>query len=301
MAIMDIIAQILFRTLRKHFMSSNSITIKPNNHRIYQCPNKQKLELLNKVIRENEKADILVVCSKEPQVLIDALENKDIKVIEDRELIKQPELSCEMLISYDLPIKAIVYMARVVKATSNAILMLDPSEQKELYHTEMLLGRAIKQEVIEGFEYPVAEVKPESERAPRRMTKDQIKEVAKKRYDEKTQEPKEKKEYKPKRDYGDKVNGKVREGVLGYEDKKSYSKDGKKKDFNRSDSAGKWDKKKKDDNKFLGYDDNGKAKFSGKSGDRNHRHDGTPKDRWDAPKKVGRKINIKARNPKSED
>jgi len=46
---------------------------------------------------------------------------------------------------------------------------------------------------------------------------------------------------------------------------------------------------------------NGKAKFSGKSGDRNHRHDGTPKSKWDAPKKVGRKINIKARNPKSED
>ena len=286
-------------------MSSNSITIKPNNHRVYQCPTEKKIELLKKIISENEKANILVVCSKEPQTITDALENKDIKVIEDKELIKQPELSCEMLISYDLPIKAIVYMARVVKATASAILMLDESEQKELYHTEMLLGRAIKQEVIEDFEYPVAEPKPESERPVRKMTKDQIKEVAKKRYDEKTQEPKEKKEYKPKRDYGD-------------EDKKSYSKDGQKKefkkDFNRSDSSGKWDKvngkaregalgykKKKEDNKFLGYDDNGKAKFSGKSGDRNHRHDGTPKSKWDAPKKVGRKINIKARKPKEEE
>jgi len=260
-------------------MSSNSITIKPNNHRVYQCPTKKKIELLNKIISENEKTDILVVCSKEPQTIIDALDNKDIKVIEDRELIKLPELSCEMLISYDLPIKAIVYMARVAKATSSAILMLDSSEQKELYHTEMLLGRAIKQEIIEGFEYPVAEKAPESDRpAPKKMTKDQIKEVAKKRYDEKTQEPKEKKEYKPKRDYGD-------------EDKKSYSKDGKKKD---------WDKKKKEENKFLGYDENGKAKFSGKSGDRNHRYDGTPKDKYDAPKKVGRKINIKARKPKDD-
>ena len=270
-------------------MSSNSITIKPNNHRIYQCPTEKKIELLNKLISENEKADILVVCSKEPQTIIDALDNKDVKVIEDRELIKLPELSCEMLISYDLPIKAIVYMARVTKATASAILMLDSSEQKELYHTEMLLGRAIKQEVIEGFEYPVAQKAPESDRnAPRKMTKVQIKEVAKKRYDEKTQEPQEKKEYKPKRDYGD-------------DDKKSYSQDGKKKefkkDFHKSDSAGKWDKKKKEDNKFLGYDENGKAKFSGKSGDRNHRHDGTPKDRYDAPKNVGRKINIKARKP----
>ena len=249
-------------------MSSNSITIKPNNHRIYQCPTEKKIELLNKLISENEKADILVVCSKEPQAIIDALENKNIKVIEDRELIKLSELSCEMLISYDLPIKAIVYMARVTKATASAILMLDQSEQKELYHTEMLLGRAIKQEVIEGFEYFVPEKAPESERGPRKMTKDQIKEVAKKRYDEKTQEPEEKKEFK--------------------------------KNFNKSDSAGKWDKKKKEENKFLGYDENGKAKFSGKSGDRNHRHDGTPKDRYNAPKNVGRKINIKARKP-SED
>ena len=299
-------------------MSSNSITIKPNNHRVYQCQTEKKIELLNKIISENEKTDILVVCSKEPQAIIDALDNKDVKVIEDRELIKLPELNCEMLISYDLPIKAIVYMARVTKATASAILMLDESEQKELYHTEMLLGRAIKQEVIEGFEYPIAEKAPESDRGPRKMTKDQIKEVAKKRYDEKTQEPKEKKEYKPKRDYGDKVNGKAREGALGYDDKKSYSQDGKrkefKKDFNKSDSAGKWDKvngkaregalgykKKKEENKFLGYDENGKAKFSGKSGDRNHRHDGTPKDRWDAPKKVGRKINIKARKPSDKD
>ncbi|MEA3370939.1 MAG: hypothetical protein U9Q40_06325, partial [Campylobacterota bacterium] len=227
-------------------MSSNSITIKPNNHRVYQCPTEKKIELLKKIISENEITDILIVCSKEPQVLIDALDSKNIKVIEDREMIKLPELKCEMLISYDLPIKAIVYMARVAKATASAILMLDTSEQKELYHTEMLLGRAIKQEVIEGFEYPVAEKKPESDRpAPKKMTKDQIKEVAKKRYDEKTQEPKEKKEYKPKRDYGD-------------EEKKSYDKSGKKKD-----------------NKFLGYGEDGKAKFSGKSGERNHRYDGT--------------------------
>lgn len=266
-------------------MSSNSITIKPNNHRVYQCPNEKKIELLNKLIAENSEADILVVCSKEPQTIIDALDDKNVKVIEDRELIKLPELKCGMLISYDLPIKAIVYMARVSKATSSAILMLDSSEQKELYHTEMLLGRAIKQEIIEGFGYPVVEKSPEKP-GPKKMTKEQIKEVAKKRYDEKTQEPQEK-TYKPKRDYGD-------------EDKKSYDKGGQKKDFKKSDSSGKWDKKKKEENKFLGYDDNGKAKFSGKSGDRNHRHDGTPKDKWDAPKKVGRKINIKARKPSDE-
>ena len=60
------------------------------------------------------------------------------------------------------------------------------------------------------------------------------------------------------------------------------------------------EKKKKAPNKFLGKDENGKAIFSGKSGERNHRYDGTPKDRYNAPKKVGKAIKIKSRKP-SED
>ncbi len=41
--------------------------------------------------------------------------------------------------------------------------------------------------------------------------------------------------------------------------------------------------------------------FSGKSGDRNHRYDGTARDQYDATKKVGKTINIKARKPKEEE
>ena len=140
-------------------MSSNQISIKPNNHRVYQCQTDKKLELLNKIISEHEGVNILVACSKEPQTIIDALENKAIKVIEDKDLIKDKELSCEFLISFDLPIKNIVYMARVVKATQKAVMILDENEQKELYQVEMLLGRALKQEVTEGFQYPKIEKK----------------------------------------------------------------------------------------------------------------------------------------------
>ncbi len=260
-------------------MSVNTITIKPNNHRVYPCSNDKKIQLLNKIISENEKSDILVVCSTDIASIKEGIENKDIKILEDKELIKLNDLRCEMLISFDIPIKSIVYMARVSKATESAVLFLNESEQKALYPIEMLLGRVIKQEIISGFEYPVKEVVE----VVRKMSKEKIKEVAKKRYDEKTQDPEEK-VYKPKRDYGD-------------EDKKSYDKSGKKKDFKKSDSSDKWTKKKKEPNKFLGHDNNGKAKFSGKSGERNHRFDGSPKEKWDAPKKVGRKINIKARKP----
>ncbi len=264
-------------------MSTNQITIKPNNHRVYPCPTDKKIELLKKLISENSSSNILIACSTNKDILIEAIENKDIKIIEDKELVKLTDIGCELLISFDIPIKSIVYMARVSKATQSAIILVDSSEQKNLYPIEMLLGRAIKQEIIPGFEYEVVKT---PEVSSKKMSKEKIKEVAKKRYDEKTQEPKEK-SFKPKRDYGD-------------EDKKSYSKDGKKKEFKKSDSSDKWAKKKKEPNKFLGYDDNGKAKFSGKSGERNHRHDGTAKDKWDAPKKVGRKINIKSRKPQED-
>jgi len=268
-------------------MSSKQISIKPNNHRIFQCVSEKKLELLNKIISEHKGVDILVACSKEPQNIIDALEDKSIKVIEDKELIKDKELSTEFLISFDLPIKNIVYMARAVKATDKAVMLLDQSEQKELYQIEMLLGRALKQEVIEGFAYPIIE-KKEEQFGRKPLTKDQIKEIAKQRYDEKTQEPKEKSyDKKPKRDYDDEGN-------------KAYNKDGKKNNFKKSDSDDRWAKKKKEQNKFLGKDENGKAIFSGKSGDRNHRYDGTQRDKYDAPKKVGKTISIKARKPKED-
>ncbi len=114
-------------------------------------------------------------------------------------------------------------MARVVKATQKAVMILDENEQKELYQVEMLLGRALKQEVTEGFQYPKIE-KKEEPRGPKPLTKEQIKEVAKKRYDEKTGEPKEK-SYEKK----------------AY-DKKPYDK--------KSDTDDKWAKKKKHQTNF---------------------------------------------------
>jgi len=65
--------------------------------------------------------------------------------------------------------------------------------------------------------------------------------------------------------------------------KKPYPKDRNKKDNN----SDKWAKKDKKPSKYLGKDENGKSIFSGKTGDRNHRYDGTPKT-------TGRKINIKS-------
>lgn len=247
-------------------MPSNAITIKPNNHRILQCPNEKKNALLNRLIKENSDLDILVVCANDAKELADALEDKDVKVIEDRELIKNKDLKCEFLISYDMPIKAIVYMARVARASQKAVMLLDKSEQKELHSIEALLGRAIRQESLEGFEYTVVKKTVEKEPVRKKLSKKDITEIARKRHEDATVE----KVAKPKREY------------------------------KKGDDAqkGKWEKKNKKPNKFLGKDENGKAIFSGKSGDRNHRYDGTPRDKWDAPKKVGKTISIKERKAK---
>jgi hypothetical protein len=264
-------------------MSSNSITIKPNNHRIYQCPTDKKIELINKLISENSPADIVVVCSGDALALKEKLENQEIRVLEDKELVTDREFSCETLISYDLPIKAIIYMARVSKATDKAFMLLDQGEQKELYQVEMLLGRAIKQEKTPGFEYVVVPVE-EKPYTGRKMTPVEITAEARKRYESKTQDAPKRDYDKPKREF----------------DKPKKDFDKPKRDFKpKSDkpSDGKWDKQKKAPNKFLGKDENGKAQFSGKSGERNHRHDGSARD-VNAPAKVGRKINIKAIKPK---
>jgi len=246
-------------------MSANEITIKAGNHRIYQCPNAKKIALINKIVEENTKLDIVVVCSSDVVALRDSLDSKDIRVVEDKELVKDKELQCEFLISYDMPIKAIVYMARVSRASQKAVMLLNESEQKLLHSVETLLGRAIKQESLEGFRYEVAAKPHKDENRKKPLTKEQITEIAKKRHEDATVE-------KPKREF----------------DKDAKAKDDR------------WEKKKKAPNKFLGKDENGKAIFSGKSGDRNHRHDGTPRNKSAAPKAGGKRISIKARKPKED-
>ena len=222
-------------------MSSNSITIKHGNHRIYPCITDKKSELVNQIISQNSTLNILVVTSNNTKDIKDALEDKTILVKSDDELANEVELKCELLISYEIPKKATTYLSRVSHTTQKAVALVDLNEQKNLYPIETILGRTIKQEVIQGYE-PQAIV--EKKTAFTKSTKSQ----------KKAQEN-EKKEFK---------------------------------------KPNKWAKKDKKPNKFLGKDENGKAIFSGKSGDRNHRYDGTPK-------KTGRTINISKRALKKKE
>jgi len=138
-------------------MSSDTISIKPNNHRIYQCPFSKKKALLQEIIGEHPQTDIIVFAGEDTKKLAATFTNDYVRVLEDRALVDEAGLSATVVISFDLPKKAIIYTARVSKATQKAFLLLDESEQKELHAVEMLLGRAIKQDIKTGYEYEVKE------------------------------------------------------------------------------------------------------------------------------------------------
>ncbi len=249
-------------------MPSTSITIKHNNHRVHPCPNDKKLQLLELLIQNHSQSSILVVTSTHAEFLKNALNIPNVVIMNDDELFKSPEIQSDILISYDLPSTAIEYMVRLARAGIKALILLDIQEQTQLYPIETLLGRAIKQEVLSGFEYAVQEI-----------VKKEFKPHTEKKYDNGAKE-----ERKPK----DFV-------------KKEY----KKKDFTKSeksDKPEKWANKGKKQNKFLGKDENGKAKFSGKSGERNHKYDGSPREATEvSSKKPARTINIKALKEKKEE
>ncbi|MDD3059387.1 MAG: hypothetical protein PHW94_00415 [Sulfurimonas sp.] len=281
-------------------MPANSISIKANNHRIYQCFEHKKKQLLSEVMEENAGADILIITSKNAGKLKEHINNPQIRVMSDEELSEMPQTKCEVLINFDLPQSAQSYFDRVSKATVKAVTIVDIAEQKLLYPIETVIGRVIKQEIRPGYGYvtkkDIANAKLKEELKAMRQKEKEKKELPPKRDFKPKREdgdkPKrdfkprtensEKKEYRPKRDDDKRdFRPKKDEG-----EKRSYKPDEKKNDS--------WDKKKKS-NTFLGHDETGKAKFSGKSGERNHRYDGTKKETFDAPKKPARTINIKER------
>lgn len=269
-------------------MPTSKITIKHNKHLVHPCPQDKKLQLLKKLVEKNSNLDIIIVSNKNLEALKEVV-GDNILLTDDKGLLESDKATCELMISYDLPVLVKDYMLRLARATKEAIILLDKDEQKDLYPIETVLKRAIRQEVVEGFEYEKKEEKeaydkPKFDKQKRDNNSSQRKSFDKPRRDDK-------KSYdKPNYDKSRKDDKKY--------DKKSYDKpkyDKPKKDGEKSDRFVKKDKKP---NKYLGRDENGKAIFSGKTGDRNHRYDGTPRDK---PKKTGRKIPIKARKPKPED
>ncbi|MBA3025391.1 MAG: DEAD/DEAH box helicase [Sulfurimonas sp.] len=360
-------------------MPAKAITLKSNNHRIYQCFENKKKQLLSELIEQNKNLDILVATSKNAKGLKEI--HPDVKILSDEELAELPELKCEYLINYDLAQTPQDYLSRVARASQQSVAIVDIAEQKFLYPIETTLGRVIKQEALPGYGYVTKkdiinakkkeelremrkkeaekkeekggrdfkpkksdkekrefrakkedgekrEYKPRNAEGEKREFRPKTNDSEKREYKPKSFDDK-KRDFKPKREDGEKreykpksaddkkhefkpksADGEKREykprAIEGEKrDFKPKTNDGEKREYKPRNAEGDkkndaWAKKKKASSKFLGYDETGKAKFTGKSGERNHRYDGSKKEVFDAPKKPPRAINIKARKPEEK-
>lgn len=245
-------------------MSSATPQLKRHNHRVHPCKNEKKEELLKQLLEKNSSKKIIVVTAEKSEL---TTEQKNVSIVSDKELYNSPELRCELLISYDLPAKAIIYMSRITKSEAYALILLDPGEESLLHPIETLNGRTIMQELIEGF----SEIPEVKQAQPKKLEKNQEARKDFKPWEGKSDKPREKsKDFKPREGKFDKPRG----------EKKP------------------WDKKEKEESRYIGKDENGKSIFSAKSGERNHRYDGTP--RGKDPKLTGKKISITTRKKKED-
>jgi len=244
-------------------MSSPIPSIKRHNHRIHPCEHSRKPELLNLLVTNNIGKSILVVTANGPLVLQDFPAYENIVIRSDTELASTPELTCDLLISYDLPKDAADYMARLARTKAHAVILLDRDEQTQLYPIEMLLGRNIMQEIISGFgpePQTPSRAKSGREERPRR--------------DERPQQDK-----RARKD--DKRPADKRDDNKSSRNDRRPDKRAKRSDDKAKKRPDQWKDKEKKSSRYIGKDENGKPMFSGKSGERNHRYDGTPKDSTD--------------------
>lgn len=181
-------------------MPKQNLTIKPNNHRVHPCPIERKIELIKNIISRNNDKDIVLVSSNSNDVLKENIDAPNVSILSDKEFITNEDLSCEFLISYDLADSAEIYIARVAKATNMAVVLMDLSESKKLYPIETLLGRVLKEEIIEGYE-PLKEKAKTYKPAVKKISQEQIKEIAKKRYEQKTFDKPKTESDKPKKEF----------------------------------------------------------------------------------------------------
>lgn len=126
-----------------------SSQIQRKNHKIHPCNSGQKNQLLTLLISQFPNKNILIISTNGiPSITPSA----NLTLITDDEMKADQKDHYDILISYDLPQKALIYMTRFAHAREMALILLDDEDQKYLYGIETLLGRTITQETIEGFE-----------------------------------------------------------------------------------------------------------------------------------------------------
>jgi len=130
-------------------MSETKISIKRHNHRVHTCQTAQKQELLKHLTTLHEGKSILIISSANKKTTI--IEDKNLTLCDDAGLKNLAQKSFDILISFDLPSNAADYLERVPFAKEMALLLVDEKEETALYQIELLLGKVITREAIDGF------------------------------------------------------------------------------------------------------------------------------------------------------
>ena len=252
---------------------SFNFPIKRQNHRVHPCKVEQKLELLSKLIDKNADKNIVVITCKDTNSITASLKNNNVTVFNDSELSQEVTKKYDLLISFDLPQSVKLYMLRILHVESEALILLDPSEQHILYPIETVLKRVILQEIIEGFDpTPVVEEVIEKKFEPKKSFDRDNKSFDRDKRKDTRGDKSFKKEWKPRdnsKPYGDKKTSYDKKPYEG--SKKPY--EGSKSNDDRKPYSG----TKKPKSKYVGDDEYGKPMFSAKSGERNHRYSGEAK------------------------
>jgi hypothetical protein len=233
-----------------------SSEVQRKNHRIHPCNAQRKNELLDFLIAQHPEKKILIATANSESLSGLSL-TKNITIVADADMKASEKNQYDILISYDLPEKAIIYMTRFAHAREMALILLGLEDQKNLYGIETLLGRTIIQEIIKGFE-PAFGIAVDNEQKAQAKAQRQ-----------------EKQEKLIAQD--------AARGLRPRRDPTIRDTDYMKKPSTREDGFG---AKKQQGSKphFVGKDENGKPIFEGKTRERNHYIDGTP--RSDAEKAI---------------
>jgi superfamily II DNA/RNA helicase len=137
-------------------MSETKIFIKRHNHRVHACPTPKKQDLLKYLSTLHEGKEILIISSANKQTTI--LEEKKLTLCNDTGLKDLETKSFDIIISFDLPTDASDYLERLAFAKEMALLLVDEKEETALYQIELLLGKVITREAIDGFGVSVEKI-----------------------------------------------------------------------------------------------------------------------------------------------
>ena len=133
-------------------MSVDTIHIKRHNHRVHPCDRSQKLELLKHLIALHEDKEIVIIASQDISALEEQLDADNITLTDDSQILENPKVKCDMIISIDLPTEPQNYLKRLNQTQTFALLLADDKDQQDLYKVETLMGRTLTKELITDFE-----------------------------------------------------------------------------------------------------------------------------------------------------